>query len=125
MNENTNVTIKQTLPKLDLLLLQSYMDSLGKNIVEQMFVLYKQQAVIYLTDIEKAQLVGSTALWQEHCHKMKGAAASAGLSRLHDFLVGLEKTKARQGEKVALLAELKNENKEAIDALEQWIAEPY
>jgi len=123
MNENTNVTIKQTLPKLDLLLLQSYMDSLGKNIVEKMFALYKQQAAIYLTDIEKAQLVDSTALWQEHCHKMKGAAASTGLSRLHDLLIGLEKTKAQQAEKLVLLSELKNENKQAIKALEQWMAE--
>jgi HPt (histidine-containing phosphotransfer) domain-containing protein len=123
VNENNNVEIKQILPKLDVDLLQSYMDSLGKSIVEQMIVLYKQQAIIYLTDIEKAQLVDSATLWQEHCHKMKGASASVGLMRLHGLLVGLEKTTAQQTEKMAMLTVLKSENEDAIGALEQWLAD--
>ena len=39
---------------LDIELLQGYLDSLGKPIVEQMFALYCQQVEIYLNDIESA-----------------------------------------------------------------------
>ena len=122
MNENNHVKVLLPLPQLDLLLLQSYLDSLGKNIVEQMFTLYKQQAIIYITDIEKAQLVDSAALWQEHCHKMKGASASVGLTHLHGLLVSLEKTVAKQEEKSVLLIELKYKNEQAIDAFQQWLS---
>jgi len=121
VNKNKNVSITETLPKLDVLLLQSYVDSLGKNIVEQMFTLYKQQVTIYLTDIEKAQLADVSVLWQEHCHKMKGASASVGLMRLHNLLVTLEKTTAKQAEKAKLLAELKHENEQAIAAFQLWL----
>lgn|GEM_PF-579541 len=123
MNEINSVKTKETLPSLDVVLLQSYIDSLGKNIVQQMFTLYEQQVAIYLADIEKAQLADSSILWQEHCHKMKGASASVGLTRLHALLVVLEKTTAQQAEKMTMLAELKHENTQAIAASKQWLAE--
>ncbi len=123
MKKNDNEKIKQDLPPLDVLLLQSYIDSLGKSIVEQMFTLYKQQATIYLNDIKKAQLTDSIVLWQEHCHKMKGASASVGLTRLHSLLVKLEKTTVQQAEKAILFTELENENEKAIAVFKQWLAE--
>ena len=47
------VETKQSNPDLDLELLQGYLDSLGKTIVEQMFALYCQQVEIYLNDVTK------------------------------------------------------------------------
>ena len=123
MIEDDKVKIDQTLPLLDVILLQSYIDSLGKNIVEQMFALYKQQSTIYLSDIEKSQLADAIDLWQEHCHKMKGASASVGLTRLHALLVPLEKTTAAQSEKAIYLTELRLVNEQAIGAFQQWLAE--
>lgn len=123
MQKDNIIKIKETLQQLDIPLLQSYIDSLGKSIVEQMFTLYKQQVTIYLADIDKAQLADNSALWQEHCHKMKGACASAGLTRLHGILVVLEKTEAQQAEKKILLVELKHENNQAIAAMQQWLTE--
>ncbi len=121
MKKNDSEKTKQDLPPLDVFLLQSYIDSIGKNIVEQMFTLYKQQATIYLSDIKKAQLANSTVLWQEHCHKMKGASASVGLTRLHALLVSLEKTSVQPAEKATLLSKLEQENEQAIGAFQQWL----
>ncbi|WP_246058468.1 Hpt domain-containing protein [Litorilituus lipolyticus] len=112
---------EQTIPLLDIALLQGYIDSLGKNIVEQMFALYQQQAQVYLADIEKAQGEDAKESWQEHCHKMKGASASVGLLQLHKKLVVLEKTSASQVEKAELLTQLKEENALALQAFEEWL----
>ena len=122
MSEDDTMKIDQTLPLLDVVLLQGYVDSLGKNIVEQMFALYKQQATIYLSDIERSQLADDADLWQEYCHKMKGASASVGLTRLHTLLVPLEKTTAQQAGKAIYLTELKHENEQGIVAFQQWLA---
>lgn len=106
---------------LDLELLQGYLDSLGKVIVEQMFALYCQQVEIYLNDIENAQLNDSLSGWQEHCHKMKGAAASVGMCQLHGQLKLLEKTDASKEKKLALLQELRLSNEQAILAFKAWL----
>jgi len=106
---------------LDLELLQGYFDSLGKTIVEKMFALYSQQAEIYLHDIEHAQLNASFSDWQEHCHKMKGAAASVGMHQLHGQLKLLEKLDAPKEKKAVLLAELKLSNEQAIFAFKEWL----
>jgi len=115
------VNTEQSLPQLDTVLLQEYLDSLGKNIVEKMFALYCQQVVIYLNDIEKALLNDSEQGWQEHCHKMKGASASVGLIRLHGQLKQLENTDAQQQEKSLMLEELKLANKQAISDFNHWL----
>ena len=107
---------------LDIELLQGYLDSLGKPIVEQMFALYCQQVKIYLNDIESVQVNNSLSGWQEHCHKMKGAAASVGMCKLHGQLKLLEKTAATQQQKSVLLTELKLENEQAILAFKEWLA---
>ncbi len=111
----------QTHPQLDVELLHGYLDSLGKNIVEQMFALYRQQVVIYLGDIESAQQADSQELWQESCHKMKGAAASVGFSALHGKLIVIEKNSAEKQEKAELVNCLKQENEHAITAFQQWL----
>ena len=111
----------QAIPCLDTELLQGYLDSLGKNIVEQMFALYCQQADIYLKDIEHSQQHNSSAGWQEHCHKMKGATASVGMSFLHSKLKVLENTNAQQDKKAIMLAQLKQDNKLAIAAFQHWL----
>ncbi len=117
-----SVESKQSSPYLDIVLLQSYLDSLGKDIVEQMFSLYCQQVDIYLKDIEKAQKVNSPSEWQEHCHKMKGASASVGMCQLHGLLKVLEHTEATQQQKAVLLTSLKLENEQASLAFRDWLA---
>ncbi|WP_245560599.1 Hpt domain-containing protein [Colwellia piezophila] len=115
------MAIEQSSPELDTELLQGYLDSLGKNIVEQMFALYCQQVDIYLKDIENAQQHNSIVDWQAHCHKMKGAAASVGMCQLYEQLKVLEHTDAQQHEKVILLTELKVANQQGISAFKRWL----
>ncbi len=116
-----SVETEQSSPNLDLELLEGYLDSLGKTIVEQMFALYCQQVEIYLNDIESAQLNDSLSGWQEHCHKMKGATASVGMYQLHGQLKLLEKTDVSKEKKSVLLRELRLSNEQAIVAFKKWL----
>jgi len=121
VSKGVSVESKQLSPCLDIELLQGYLDSLGKAIVEQMFSLYCQQVKIYLKDIENAQLNDSLSGWQEHCHKMKGASASVGMSQLHRLLKVLEHTEATQEQKALLLEELKQANIKAMNTFSGWL----
>ncbi|WP_232771564.1 Hpt domain-containing protein [Colwellia sp. 12G3] len=112
---------EQSNPDLDLELLEGYLDSLGKTIVEQMFALYCQQVAIYLNDIESAQLNDSLSGWEEHCHKMKGATASVGMCQLHAQLKLLEKSTAPKEQKRELLTALKLANEQAILTFKSWL----
>jgi len=116
------VESKQSELYLDIDLLQGYLDSLGKAIVEQMFSLYGQQVDIYLKDIENAQKINCPSEWKEHCHKMKGAAASVGMCQLHGLLKELEHIEATQEQKAKLLINLKAENEQASLAFKDWLA---
>ena len=102
---------KQTISCLDYELLQGYLDSLGKDVVEKMFGLYCQQVDIYLHDISDAQLSDNDVAWQESCHKMKGATASVGMSSLHSQLKVYEFTTASQEEKAVILTAVKHRRK--------------
>lgn len=106
---------------LDLDLLEDYLNRLGKNIVEQMLALYRQQVETYLDAIQTAQQSDSKPDWQAHCHKMKGAAASIGMVQLHQHLKLIEKSEASKEEKVALLVELKTLNEQALLAFSHWL----
>ena len=106
---------------LDTELLQGYHDSLGKSIVENMFALYCQQVKIYLNDIVIAQKNNDISDWKTHCHKMKGAAASVGMSHLHEKLKMMEKTEVSQSDKALLLNDLVAENERAISAFSAWL----
>lgn len=116
-----SVGTKQSSPYLDLELLEGYLDSLGKTIVEQMLALYCQQVEIYLNDIENSQLNDSLSGWQEHCHKMKGATASVGMYQLHRQLKLLEKTDAAKEAKAVSLKALRLSNEQAILAFKSWL----
>lgn len=109
-------------PHLDLELLEDYLKSLGKTVVEKMFALYCQQAEVYLNDIKEAQESDSSAGWEENCHKMKGAAASVGMILLHAKLKVLEKTVAEKEEKLILLSQLQGLNEQGIQAFKTWLA---
>jgi hypothetical protein len=112
---------KQTISCLDYELLQGYLDSLGKDVVEKMFDLYCQQVDVYLHDISDAQLSDNDIAWQESCHKMKGATASVGMSSVHSQLKAYEFTTAKQKEKVVMLNDLKKLNTEAIIEFSAWL----
>lgn len=106
---------------LDLSLLDDYLDRLGKKTVEQMLTLYCQQVDIYLKDIKQAQQDNSIDDWQSNCHKMKGAAASVGMLKLHAKLKLIEKSNEPKEKKELLLSELNELNEQGIAAFKGWL----
>jgi len=109
--------------QLDLDLLNGYFDSLGEQVVGKMLSLYVQQSELYLKDISQAITNESQQLWQEHCHKMKGAAGSVGFRAVHAKLVSIEKTTESRENKATELALLVQLNQQAIIAFKLWLAE--
>ena len=107
--------------QLDLTLLNGYLEALDKDVLEQMLDLYIQQSQVYLSDIESAIVQADQALWQEHCHKMKGSAASAGLSQVHQKLITIEKSTLDWPTKSAYLKTLTLLNTQAIEAFKLWL----
>lgn len=106
---------------IDQVLIDDYLDNLGKTIVAKMLSMYEAQSKIYLSDIEQAIEVGEQNLWQERCHKMKGAAGSVGMKKVHAYLVAIEKSSASISQKKDFVTELTLLNKEAIDAFTRLI----
>ncbi len=109
--------------QLDVSLLDGYLDSLGQDIVQQMLDLYIQQSVTYIVDIADSAEQESQELWQERCHKMKGAAGSVGLLLVHAKLVEIEKSVEPWPEKVTALADLVSINEQAIAMFKAWLAQ--
>ena len=107
--------------QLDEELLNGYLEQLDKGIIAKMLALYLQQSVIYLNDIAMAVDEDSAVLWQERCHKMKGAAGSLGLKQLHAKLVTAEKSTLDQSQKRVILTEIKTLNEAAIAAFMAWV----
>jgi len=112
---------KNEVPQLDKELLAEYVQSLGVDVVKCMFALYKQQEAIYINDIEKSLCCDDQNLWQEHCHKMKGASGSVGLKGLHLRLKLMEKTTANIAGKASQLVELKIHSQETMVDFTKWI----
>lgn len=111
----------EELLQLDQDLLDGYVQSLGLDMVRKMFDLYSQQVVIYMNDIEESLLNDNAQQWQEHCHKMKGAAGSVGLKSLHARLKLMEKTTATISEKSSQLTELRLHNQQALLDFNDWL----
>ena len=107
--------------QLDVNLLDGYLESLGLDIVEQMLDLYIQQSIIYLEDISDSLEQKSQELWEERCHKMKGATGSVGLLAAHAKLVVIEKISDQWAEKSTHMLELVEINREAIDTFKKWL----
>lgn len=116
MNENNELI------ELDVGLLNEYAQSLGHPIVKKMFALYEQQVVMYLKEIEESLCSGNVQLWQERCHKMKGAAGSVGLKALYTRLKNMEKTTANKEGRAQQLADLNTHNKQAMAEFTHWLA---
>lgn len=108
--------------ELDVDLLNEYAQSLGYPIVKKMFSLYEQQVMIYLQEIEESLCSGNVKLWQDRCHKMKGAAGSVGLKALYTRLKNMEKTNANKEGRAQQLAELNMHNKQAMAEFMHWLA---
>ena len=107
---------------IDLELLSGYLENLGTDTLRQMMDLYVEQSKHYLNDISAALAEDDQSLWQEHCHKMKGAAASAGLVVVHALLVDIEKSTEPQAVKQNLLKQLQDDNIQSIAAFNGWLA---
>jgi HPt (histidine-containing phosphotransfer) domain-containing protein len=87
-----------------------------------MLDLYIQQSQVYLSEIETAITLADQAMWQEQCHKMKGSAASAGLSQVHQDLIDIEKSTEDWSIKSGRLKALTVLNQQAIDVFKQWLS---
>jgi len=106
---------------LDVELLNDYLERLGIDIIKKMYVLYHQQATIYLDDIQRALSIKDNGLWQEHCHKMKGAASSVGLKSLYSMLAIMEKTNESMDKREEMLEKLKIKNKKDSLTFQAWV----
>lgn len=108
--------------QLDLDLLQGYIDNLGKAVVEQMLQLYVSQSAIYIEEITSFIDADNQKMWQESCHKMKGAAGSVGLIFVHKKLASIEKSEEDKSIKLAHLDELKALNLKANEEFANWLS---
>ncbi len=106
---------------LDVVLLNDYLSRLGIDIIVNMYALYIRQSAIYLKDIEKALELKDSVLWQEHCHKMKGAASSVGLKSLYFLLSSIEETNETMEERELMYKNLVIKNNNDSLLLQKWI----
>ncbi len=109
--------------QLDLSLINGYLEALDIAVIQQMLDLYIQQSSLYLAAIDTAIVAEDQKAWQEHCHKIKGSAASAGLSQVHQKLVVIEKSTEDWPVKAAHLRVLTELNQQAIDVFQQWLSD--
>ncbi|XPF92746.1 phosphorelay protein [Colwellia sp. RE-S-Sl-9] len=107
---------------LDLSLLQGYIDNLGKSVVQQMLDLYIGQSAIYIEEISDTVVSEKQKLWQESCHKMKGAAGSVGLLLVHKKLAAIEKSEEVEATKKMYLEELNELNTNAYNEFREWLS---
>lgn len=110
-----------TTQQLDLALINGYLEVLDLEVIQQMLDLYRQQSILYLTGISAAIDETNDNTWQEQCHKMKGAAASAGLCQVHQKLIAIEKTTEAWQVRADHLSALALLNQQAIDTFKQWL----
>ncbi|ARD44006.1 Hpt domain-containing protein [Colwellia sp. PAMC 21821] len=108
---------------IDLTLINGYLEALDIVVIQQMLDLYIQQSELNLTAINRAVVETDQKAWQEQCHKMKGSAASAGLSQVHQKLILLEKSTEDSQTKTQHLKALSLLNQQGIAAFGQWIEE--
>jgi HPt (histidine-containing phosphotransfer) domain-containing protein len=108
---------------LDLTLIDGYLEALDVSFIQQMLDLYIDQSKEYLLAIKDAGNNGDNKAWQSHCHKMKGSAASAGLSQVHQKLIELEKSCEDSETKIKQVKALTELNQEAIAEFQQWLVE--
>lgn len=104
-------------------LLNDYLDNLGHAVLEKMYALYCRQSAEYIEQIADSIEQESQSLWQERCHKMKGAAASAGLVATHKHLVAIEKAANSRSDKLQQLQQLKQLNTEGTNAFNKWLTQ--
>jgi HPt (histidine-containing phosphotransfer) domain-containing protein len=121
-NNKVGIKFVNNIKGLDTDLLAGYVENLGKDIVQQMLDLYIQQSVVYLKDIDEAMIACSQSLWQESCHKMKGATGSVGLTSVHAKLVAIEKSTDAWDVKKTYTEELEALNSAAINSFTTWLS---
>ena len=108
--------------EIDQELLNGYLESLGREMLAKMLDLYVRQSIGYLENIQQSIGEQSQALWEDACHKMKGAAGSVGLVNIHAQLATLEKSTQGWDIKQQSLEQLKTDNQRSIDKFHLWLA---
>ncbi len=111
-----------TIQHLDLALLEGYLEALDIDVLTQMLDLYQQQSQVYLAEIGSSIEQADQKDWQEQCHKMKGSAASAGLTQVREKLIAIEKSTQDWPIKSAHLKTLTLLNQQAIEAFKKWLS---
>jgi HPt (histidine-containing phosphotransfer) domain-containing protein len=107
--------------QLDEALLNGYLLALSKGVIAQMLDIYIVQSSVYLDEIASSTRYDAQHLWQIHCHKMKGAAASIGFKQVYGKLTEIEKSTDLAQVKIDNVNELKRLNQQAINAYKQWL----
>lgn len=107
---------------IDLTLIDGYLEALDLSVITQMLDLYITQSESYLLEVATAIKFSDDKAWQEQCHKMKGSAASAGLTKVYEKLVAIEKSTESSTIKSTYLHELTSLNADAITAFKAWLA---
>jgi HPt (histidine-containing phosphotransfer) domain-containing protein len=125
-------------------LIQGYKERLKPEVLTKMITLYAQQSSLYFNDIEEAlaalpntqndsishlavnkeeelALIEKYEAWKSACHKMKGAAASIGLLSVYEFAKEMEHMEGGKDEKIAMFFQLKQSNKDCIEAYLQLL----
>jgi HPt (histidine-containing phosphotransfer) domain-containing protein len=106
---------------LDLALLEGYSTNMGNDILAKMLALYQQQAKVYIAEIAQSLQQQDALLWQEKCHKLKGAAGSVGLKQVFALARDMEKTSADWPAKQQQYHQLCELNPISEQAFEQWL----
>lgn len=109
--------------QLNIALMQDYLHSLDVDILMQMIDMYQEESEIYIQNIEEAINASDQLAWISSCHKMKGAAASAGLKAVNETLVEIEKSMEDWTTKAKYLKSLTELNHESIINLRFWLQE--
>lgn len=109
--------------ELDTELLAGYLANLNPSVLQQMIDLYQQQVEGYLAQISASTDAEQQQQWQEHCHKMKGAAGSVGFTVLNKYLASIEKDSSAPAEKIAFIEQLKTKNQQALEQFSCWLSE--
>lgn len=107
---------------LDIDLVNDYKESLGVDIVREMFELYAEKSAVYLDDIRLSVDSGDNGLWHDKCHKLKGAVSSIGLIALRAFILTIEHSEENSTIKHQYYEQIKQFNAEGINAFEAWLS---
>lgn len=108
---------------LDKQLLQQYLDSLGKEGMQQTLATFDQIIQSYANALHQSAKAKNEDQLRDQAHKVKGACNSVGLSQLATLMEKLEKEQWQWPEAERLLIEWADSVIPHRQQLQQWLDE--